>query len=85
MMAQVLERAELAKRHRMTDMDVGGGGVDAKLDIQGLIALQLLDEQLLRLDFENAGLDDSQLFFRCKHRIPFILIRRCIISSCTAG
>ena len=36
--AEVLELAELAQRHGMPEVDVGGRGVDAQLDIEGLAA-----------------------------------------------
>ena len=61
--AEVLELAELAQRHGMPEVDVGGRGVDAQLDIEGLAALELLEQRAFRHDLRRAGGDGVQLFF----------------------
>ena len=67
-MAQILELAHLAQRHRVAEMQIGAGGIHAKLDVERLAPLELLQKLLLGNDVRRARFDDTQLFFSRKHR-----------------
>ena len=41
-MAQILELAHLAQRHRVAEMQIGAGGVHTQLDVERLAPLELL-------------------------------------------
>ena len=69
--SQVLELPELAQRDGMPQVDVGSRGVHAQLDVQGLAALQLLEQGGFGHDLRRAGFDDVQLFFGSEHRSAF--------------
>ena len=49
----------------------GAVGVHAQLDVQGLAALQLLEQGGFGHDLRRAGFDDVQLFFGSEHRSAF--------------
>ena len=68
MVPKILELAQLAQRNRMAKMDIGGSGVDSQFDIELFAPFQLFKQKALRHHLVSAGLDDMQLFFRCKHR-----------------
>ena len=70
-MAEILELAELAHDHRVADVDIGGGGIHAQLDAQGLIRghalLELLEQVLLVDEIDDAALEDFELFTSRTH------------------
>ena len=70
LMAQILELAQLAQGHGVADVDVGGRGIHAELDVQGHATLEFLQKRGLGNDVRRAGLDDVQLFLRSKHEAP---------------
>ena len=53
LMTEVLELAQLAQRNGMADMDIGCRRVNAKLDVQRLVALELLEQSALGHDAIN--------------------------------
>ena len=53
LMAEVLELAQLAQRNGMADVDIGRRRVNAKLDVQRLVALELLEQSALGHDAIN--------------------------------
>ena len=67
-MAQILELAHLAQRHRMTEVQIGAGGVHAQLDVERFAPLELFQKLLFGDDVRRARFDDTQLFFSRKHR-----------------
>ena len=76
-MAEVLELAHLAQRHGMAEVQVGGGGVDAELDVQRHALGELRLELLHRHDLHGSRGDDLQLFFNRQQRSALHLHRRC--------
>ena len=77
-MAQFLEEPQLAQRHRMAEMNVDAGRVDAVLDAQRLAgfdaALQFFEQFVLRHDLLGAAADQGQLFLDGFH--DFLLAHR---------
>ena len=65
--AQVLELAHLAQRHGMAQVQVGAGGVDAELDVEGLALLKLLAKVGLGNDLRGARGDDTHLLVNRQH------------------
>ena len=65
--AQVLELAHLAQRHGVAQVQVGAGGVDAELDVEGLALLKLLAKVGLGNDLGSARGDDTHLLVNRQH------------------
>ena len=65
--AQVLELAHLAQRHGMAQVQIGAGGVDAELDVEGLALLKLLAKVGLGDDLRSARGDDTHLLVNRQH------------------
>src|SRR5262249_30202442 len=75
-MAKFLEQAQFAQRHRMAQMNVDAGRVDAILDPERLASLQaafeLLPQFLLGHDLLDAATDQGQLLGNGFHdALPF--------------
>ena len=66
-MAQVLELTHLAQRHGVAQVQVGAGGVDAELDVEGLALLKLLAKVGLGNDLRGARGDDTHLLVNRQH------------------
>ena len=62
LVAEVLELAHLAQRHRMAKVQVGARGVNAELDVERNAALELLAQLRLGHDLGHARGDDLHLF-----------------------
>ena len=67
LMPQILELAQLAQGHRVTQMDIGGRRIDPKLHVQRHAALELLQKRRFGYDLGRTGFDNVQLFLRSKH------------------
>ena len=65
--AQVLELTHLAQRHGVAQVQVGAGGVDAELDVEGLALLKLLAKVGLGNDLRGARGDDTHLLVNRQH------------------
>ena len=65
--AQVLELAHLAQGHGVAEVQVGGGGVHAQLDVEGRALLELLLELVERHDLHRAGGDHLELLVDWEH------------------
>ena len=65
--AQVLELTHLAQRHGVAKVQVGAGGVDAELDVEGLALLKLLAKVGLGNDLRGARGDDTHLLVNRQH------------------
>jgi hypothetical protein len=67
-MAEVLELAQLAEHHGVTEVDVETGRVDAELGAErfasGVAPFKLLFEFVARLDLRGTARDDRELFLR---------------------
>ena len=66
-MAQVLELTHLAQGHGMAQVQVGAGGIDAELDVEGLALLKLLAKVGLGDDLRCARGDDTHLLVDRQH------------------
>ena len=62
-MAEVLELPHLVEEHRMTQVQVGRGGIEPGLHPQRTAGLEFFDEILLDQQLIAAALEDIQLFF----------------------
>ncbi len=67
-MAQLLELTQLVDQHRVPQVQVRGGRVEAGLDAQRLAALELLNQFRLDQYFFRTALDKRQLLFNRLHR-----------------
>lgn len=65
--AQVLELTHLAQGHGMAQVQVGAGGIDAELDVEGLALLKLLAKVGLGDDLSGARGDDTHLLVDRQH------------------
>ena len=65
--AQVLELTHLAQRHGVAQVQIGAGGVDAELDVEGLALLKLLAKVGLGNDLRGARGDDTHLLVNRQH------------------
>ena len=65
--AQVLELTHLAQRHGVAQVQVGAGGIDAELDVEGLALLKLLAKVGLGDDLRGARGDDTHLLVNRQH------------------
>ena len=61
-MAEVLELAHLAQGHGVAEVQVGAGGVNAKLDVERHATLELLAKLGLGHDLGGARGNDLHLF-----------------------
>ncbi len=68
---EVLELPQLVDDHRVAEVQVGGGRIEAELHPEGASGLQLPDEVLLDQQFLTAAFDRGQLMVDV-HRIPVI-------------
>ena len=67
LMPQVLKLLHLVEQHRMPEMQVGRGGIEAGLDAQRPAFRQPLGQQFLGNDLGRAALDDVEGFaHRCR-------------------
>ena len=66
--AEVLELAHLAQRDGMAEVQVGRRGVNAELDVERRVLLELLPELVERNDLHGARRDDLELFFNWQQR-----------------
>ena len=66
---EVLELPQLVDDHRVAEVQVGGGRVEAELHPEGAAGLQLPDEVLLEQQFLTAAPDRGQLTVDV-HRVP---------------
>ena len=65
--AQVLELTHLAQGHGMAQVQVGAGGIDAELDVEGLALLKLLAKVGLGNDLRCTRGDDTHLLVNRQH------------------
>ena len=65
--AQVLELTHLAQGHGVAQVQVGAGGVDAELDVEGLALLKLLAKVGLGDDLGSTRGDDTHLLVNRQH------------------
>ena len=66
-MTEVLELSQLSQRHRVTEVEIGRGGIYAELDAQRTVLAQLLEKVGLRNEVGNSALDDVHLLGRRAH------------------
>ncbi len=76
-MAEFLKEAQLAQGHRVAEVNVDAGGVDAVLDAQRLAgldaALEFLDQLVFGRDLLGAPADEGELFGDGFHeRTPYL-------------
>ena len=63
-MAEVLHLAHLVQHHRVAEMDVRRGGIEAELDAQRLAAGELVRDLGLDDELVGAALEDGELVRR---------------------
>ncbi len=68
LVAQLLELTQLVDQHRVPQVQVGRGWVEARLDAQRLAALELLHQFRLDQYLFRTALDKRQLLFNRLHR-----------------
>ncbi len=72
-MTEPLEQRHLVDEHRVPEVQVGRGRVEAGLDAQRLAALQLLLEIGLEQDFGGAAAEFGELFLDGEHCVRSLL------------
>jgi hypothetical protein len=64
---EILKMAELVDQHRVPEMEIGGGGIEAGLDPQGTAAFQLLDQLGFNQQLFGPTLDQREVVFNSAH------------------
>ena len=85
-MAEVLQLAQLVDQHRVTEVQVRRGRIEARLDAQRFTRLQSVDQFGLDQQFFAAAFDDFELFFQRWHcgTVFMFSIARCEIRTCAS-
>ena len=66
-MTEILEVLHLAHQHRVAEMNIGRGGIEAGLDAQGPIGLEFFDEFRLDKHLVAAAFDSRQVVLKRCH------------------
>ena len=69
-MAEILESAHLVDEHRVAEVQIRRGRIEAGFDAQRLATAQLRQQLRLEQDFRRAALQLGQLLFSCQHKFP---------------
>src|SRR5258705_13829363 len=70
-MAEILELFHFLDQHRVTQMEIGRGRIEAGFDSQGPAFFELRSEFLFRQNFHGAALNERELLSQVRHDQSF--------------